>query len=206
MRPAALAWIVAATAWFAFGAPRVVEGMRRERIDATRVPTLAELRGYADGQPHRVTREARALFVETRALEAREDAWARTASWLLGPAARVTAAARANEVAPASRDGSRPGVEPEMEALARAIVKRYGAPAATLPEAPATDGWGGYPRAERARAIRGAVERGELDADAAPVLLAATLDAMAAQERRVAIEARLWQILDDGESRRGLGR
>ncbi len=200
----ATAWTLAATAWFAFGAPRAAEALRRARIDQTRVPTLQEQRGYAQGQPHRVTARARALFAEAEALAAREEAWSRTAAALLPPDTRSDALRRSADVPPAATDGLR-AVEPELHALAATLIATHGATTAEVPKPPAMDPWGGTSRRERARALRGAVERGDVSREDAPALLAATLDALDAQQRRVEVERELWTILDDGESRRGLG-
>jgi hypothetical protein len=75
-------------------------------------------------------------------------------------------------------------VDPALLALAQSLQDRYAWKNAEIPEVPTTDPWGGYESGKRLRGIRALVEEGGLRPEQAHAILAATLMALQAQERR----------------------
>jgi hypothetical protein len=199
----ALLTLCVGVAWYTWGAPAAAERLKAERTEATAHLSYVELKAAAIGQE--LDDEEVADFRAAERAARRETDWEYVMAALLTPAERAEGLARAAAMPPVPANGLLL-TEPEVPVLLQAIHHRYGHRTAPVPPVPIADPWATIDRRTRVRAAIALVEGPGLDPDRAAILLAATLDLLAAQQERSELEdalaARLVPVGKPGKSDR----
>lgn len=183
--------LVLGVAWFAWGAPAVNARLEGFREAPRGQRTAAELRARTAVES--LPAATRALVEEAEAAAAKEREWSLVVASLLSTAERAEGLVRAQGepvvLGPPGRL-----LEPELPVLVDAILSRYGPELAPVPPAPLRDDWPMIDRRTRIRVLLALVRGPGLDDERAAVVLAATLDLLAAQARRTEVEALLAEV------------
>jgi hypothetical protein len=191
---------IAAAIWYGAIGPSVVSGLKDESIEATRVPGIYDLQGYANSHTDRITTESRAALDEGRRLMEREERWSALIASLLTPAQRKTGLELARALPPVPPRHRQDEAEPELVALVAKLMDKYGYLPVRVPDPEKADDWLGAGRADRARAVLALADTPDLDADVAREILVATVDVVLAQRDRLRLERKAWALLEDPAS------
>ena len=188
--------------WYLFLAPTLVSDIDnasvsrafsldipRLRQDLGRLPPAAQVPPLLQAKVDPLLRQAEQAWAE-------EDRWGLRVAGVLDSTQRQ----RASALEPAlelhiPRQSTLADVR--MIALAQALQARYGYQAAGLPPMPLDDPWQGYDPQRRVRALIALLQADGLRPEQAGPLLSATLNAIQAQERRIAREQDLRDILPE---------
>lgn len=182
--------------WFTAVAPRASDGVRQVRAEAARALEVEEVRRALRSTGTRPDPTLAALLDEAQALSDQGS------PWNLQVAAVLTAAQREQALVlepgqPAVPPGDVRYVEPELPALAHALLQRHGLGVAERPTVPVADPWPGVDRRRRARGLLALVTADALTPAQAHALLQVTLDAMAQQAEQARVARSLGAALPD---------
>jgi hypothetical protein len=187
---------ILALAWFAVGAPRASEAVRQVRAEAARSLDVAEIRQALQStgtQPDPVLAE---LLAQAQALVAQGSPWNLQVAAVLTDSQRQQALALEPGQPPVP-----PGhlwyVEPELPALAEALLQRHGLGERNLPAPPTVDPWPGVDTRRRARGLLALIAADGVTEEQGHVLLHVTLDAMALQAESAQVERALGRALPE---------
>ena len=184
--------------WFVGVGPALGNRVRQLRAEAARSLSVAEIRAALRTTGTRPDAPLAALLDEAAAAEAREGEWNVLVAEVLDPGQRQQALALEPDLAPVPPNGDMRFVEPELPALAEALIRAHGLGDPELPAMPLRDPWPGVDRRRRARGLLAltqlAPEEG-LRPEQTQILLRITLDAMAVQVERARIERALGAAL-----------
>lgn len=177
-------------AWLAWGAP-AVDGWIAE-VEINRDPALSatDLRRILQQLPPQERpgptrrRQLEKLLGEAESAWKLESSWGARVSGVLKPEQRRRAAALEPAFVPPLLHSDRK-VDPALLALAEALMDRHGWGDVPIPEVPETDPWGGYEAGRRLRGIHALLLEDGLSPAQGQAILAATLMAIQAQERRM---------------------
>lgn len=189
--------LLVAVGWFGWLGPQASDAVRQLRAEAARSLSVREVRQALRNTGTRPDATLRNLLASATEAEAREADWNLRVAAVLTPAQRERAMVLGPSVPPVPPHHGMHFVEPELPALANALLRSHGMGPAEIPPLPASDPWPGADRRLRARGLLALNAEGQLDADQAHALLQITLDAMVVQARRARIERELGQALPD---------
>ena len=191
------AWVglLLALGWFAWLGPRASEEVRQLRAEASRSLSTSEVRMALRRTGTRPDDDLRALLDEAGEAEALEADWNLRVAAVLDEEQRQKAMALEPGVPPVPPHKSVHFVEPELPALAEALMRKHGMGQAEIPLLPPADPWPGADRRRRARGLLALLAADELSDEQAHAILQITLDAMLVQSQRARIERSLGAAL-----------
>lgn len=185
--------------WFGAVGPALGNRVRQLRAEAARSLSVAEIRAALRTTGTRPDAPLAALLDEAAAAEAREGEWNVLVAEVLDPDQRKQALALEPDLAAVPPNGDMRFVEPELPALAEALLRAHGLGEPELPAMPLRDPWPGVDRRRRARGllalVQAAPSESGLRPEQAQILLRITLDAMEVQVERARIERALGEAL-----------
>ncbi len=201
----ALLWI----GWMRLGAPEVERKLLEGRELGPRTLSVDEVeQAWTELAPARpellppapLARDCRTDIAEIRAMTADEEAAVSALWWVLEPQQREEGRALAASLPPLEYVGDSRFVEPETPALTRALLVTYGFRRAPYPAPGAGTPWAteGWDRRHMMLAAIALARQGRLSGDQAAQLLSLTLDVLALQRNKKALEARLSNRLSPG--------
>ena len=187
--------LVLAFTWYAWIGPEAGREVRQLRAEASRSLTTDEVRMALRRTGTRPDDELSALLDEASDAEAQEADWNLRVAVILDDEQRARAEVLEPSVPPVAIFHGAHYLEPELPALAEALMRTYGRGEVELPLLPPHDPWPGVDRRRRARGLLALVAGELLTVDQAHAVLQVTLDAMRVQVDRARTERELGQAL-----------
>lgn len=185
----ALAALILGLGWFTWAGPGLGQQVRQLRAEEARALSALEVKQALRKTGVRPDEALREALAEADAAAATEQRWNLLVAEILSEAQRQRALALEPGVQQVKPEGEVRFVEPELPALAEALMAAHGVGEAEVPALPLADPWPGVDRRRRARGLLGLVAAGELEEAQAHALLAVTLEAMGEQTERARVEA-----------------
>lgn len=189
--------LVLGLAWFTWAGPGLGQQVRQLRAEEARALSAREVKQALRQTGVRPGEALREALAAADAAEAREQRWNLLVAEVLSAEQRQRALSLEPGVAQVRPQGDVRFVEPELPALAEALMAAHGVGEAVVPPLPGADPWPGVDRRRRARGLLGLVAAGELEEAQAHALLEITLAAMGEQSQRARIEEAMGAALPD---------